>query len=121
MSFGVFIGGTLGFALMAALLYIWGYRKSRRMPRRLQGQIGRLIEERIMELLRAQSEGASLTEIARVIKDISVGGQLQGYKLQVDDAKAAGEAVLKQMLVRGLVFENGQGKAARYVLRNIEG
>ncbi len=121
MSFGVFIAGTLGFALMAALLYIWGYRKSRRTPRRLQGQIGRLIEERILELLRRQPEGASLAEIARFIGGISVGGQLQGYKLQVDDAEAAAQAVLQQMLVRGLLLEKVQGRAMRYVLRNIEG
>lgn len=116
MSVGVFCIGTLAFAAMAALLYVWGYRKSRRMPRRLEAHIGQAIEARIRQLLTEQPEGASLKEIARSIDGIAVGGQLQGYRLQVEDARAAALAVVEQMVRRGQLAEQ-KGKTPRYVLR----
>jgi hypothetical protein len=112
--------GTLGFAAMAAILYIWGYRKSRSTPRRLQAQMGQAIEERIKVLLAGQLHGATLKEIAKSISDLSVGGQLQGYKLQVEDARAASDAVLRQMISRGLVVKQDQGKTPKYLLTTIE-
>jgi hypothetical protein len=115
-----FIMGTLGFAAMAAILYIWGYRKSRSTPRRLQAQMGQAIEERIKVLLAGQLHGATLKEIAKSISDLSVGGQLQGYKLQVEDARAASDAVLRQMISRGLVVKQDQGKTPKYLLTTIE-
>jgi hypothetical protein len=115
-----FIVGTLGFAAMAAILYVWGYRKSRSTPRRLQAQMGQAIEERIKVLLAGQLHGATLKEIAKSISDLSVGGQLQGYKLQVEDARAASDAVLRQMISRGLVVKQDQGKTPKYLLTTIE-
>ena len=115
-----FIMGTLGFAAMAAILYIWGYRKSRSTPRRLQAQMGQAIEERIKVLLAGQLNGATLKEIAKSISDLSVGGQLQGYKLQVEDARAASDAVLRQMISRGLVVKQDQGRTPKYLLTTIE-
>ena len=116
MPIKVFIFGTLGFTVMGAILYVWGYRKSRHTPQRLQAQMGRAIEERIRICLTQQPHGATLKEIAKSIIDLSVGGQLQGYKLEVDDAHAAACAVLEQMIQRGLVTEHQQGKISTYVM-----
>lgn len=115
-----FIMGTLGFAAMGAVLYIWGYRKSRNTPRRLQARMGRAIEEKIRLFLSEQLHGATLKEIAKSIGDLSVGGQLEGYKLQVEDARAASEAVLQQMINRGMVVKQEQGKTPKYLLTTIE-
>jgi len=115
-----FIMGTLGFAAMGAILYVWGYRKSRSTPRRLHAQMGQAIEARIQTLLASQIHGATLKEIAKSIGDLSVGGQLQGYKLQVEDARAATDAVLRHMISRGLVVKHDQGKTPKYLLTTIE-
>jgi hypothetical protein len=120
MQIGVFILGTLGFAAASAILYVWGYRKSRKTPRWLQAQMGRAIEERIQSFLAGQSGGATLKEIAKAIDDISVGSQLQGYKLQVEDAGAVAGAVLQHMVVKGIVAEAGQQKPPLYVLKSKE-
>jgi hypothetical protein len=116
MQIGIFIIGTLGFAFTGAILYVWGYRKSCRAPYRLHAQMKREMERRIREFLAGHSQGATLKEIAGVVDDISVGGQLQGYKLTVGNARAAAGAVLQLMVARGEVAEQLQGNKLRYVL-----
>jgi hypothetical protein len=116
----VIVMGTLGFAVMGSILYVWGYRKSHKTPQRLEAQMGRVIEEKIKLCLTGQPHGATLKEIAKCIIGLSMGGQLQGYKLQVDDAPTAAYAVLRQMVNRGLVTEHNQGKLSTYVLTMTE-
>lgn len=102
---------------MSAILYVWGYRKARRAPRQLQQQMGQAIERQIQLCLTGQPRGATRKEIAKAIAGLSVGSQLQGYKLEVADTEAAAGAVLDRMIARGIVIEQGQGKSRTYVLR----
>lgn len=116
MSGEVFIMGTLGFAVMGALLYVWGYRKAHRMPRQLHHRMGQEIERQIQLCLTGRPQGATRKEIAKAIAGLSVGNQLQGYKLEVADTDAAAGGVLERMISRGMIREEGQGKARKYVL-----
>lgn len=116
MPIEMFILGTLGFAVAGAVLYVWGYRKSRRTPQRLQAQMGKAIEDCILGFLSEKEKGATLKEIAKAIQDIQVGGQLQGYKLQVEDGQAAAGAVLQRLAAKGLIAEQRLGKLTTYVL-----
>lgn len=113
----VFLMGTLGFAAMGALLYIWGYRKALRTPRQLHVQMGQAIERRIQLCLTGRPQGATRKELAKAIMDLGVGNQLQGYKLEVADAEVAAGAVLSRMIEWGMVIEQDQGKTLKYVLR----
>jgi hypothetical protein len=117
MSGEVFVMGTLGFAVMGAILYVWGYRKARRAPRQLHQRMGQVIERQIQLCLTERPQGATRKEIAKAIAGLSVGNQLQGYKLEVADTDAAAGAVLDRMIDRGIVSEQGQGKSRKYVLR----
>lgn len=117
MSGEVFIMGTLGFAVMGAILYVWGYRKAHRMPRQLHHRMGQEIERQIQLCLTGRPQGATRKEIAKAIAGLSVGNQLQGYKLEVADTDAAAGAVLERMITRGMIREEGQGKVRKYILR----
>lgn len=116
MSIEMFITGTLSFAACAVILYIWGYRKSRRTPQRLQMQMGQRIEARIIEFLAKREGGASLKEIGKAIKNMQVGSQMAGYKLQVEDGQAAANAVLKRMIAKGLILEEQRSNVPVYIL-----
>ncbi|HMM21234.1 MAG TPA: hypothetical protein PKA10_10880 [Selenomonadales bacterium] len=114
MPVEVFILGTLGFAVCGAVLYVWGYRRSRRMPQALQRQMGQLLEQKILAVLAECPEGATLKNLAGAIKNARIGNQLQGYRLAVDNHLVAAEAVVQRMVARGLVREAVAGQTKRY-------
>lgn len=116
MPLSVFILGTLGFAVCGALLYVWGYRRSRRMPGQLQQRMGLLLDRKILACLAASPQGATLKTLASAIRGVGVGSGLDGYRLKVDDHLAAAEAVVARMVETGQVREETRGKSRRYYL-----
>lgn len=116
MSVTTYILGTLAFAAVSALLYAWGYRRSRKMPRQLQGRMRQLLEQRILKLLLQYPQGATLKNLAAEIRGVKVGSQLQGYQLTVDNHRVTAEAVLNRLVANGLVREETQGSVKKYFI-----
>lgn len=116
MTLTVYILGTLSFAVLGALLYVWGYRRSRRMPQLLQRRMRQLMEDKILALLAECPQGATLKKLADEIRPVKVGSLLQGYRFSVANPLVTAEAVVGHLIASGAVREAMKGRSRRYFL-----
>ncbi len=114
MNTEVYILGTLSFAVMGALLYIYGYRRSYKMPQELQKQIAIKLEKKAMSFITKNAQGVTVKSIANEIKDVKVGSQLQGYRFSVKDSLATAQAVLDRLLATNKIKKVIDGKIVKY-------
>ncbi|WP_448588738.1 hypothetical protein [Thermodesulfobium sp.] len=116
MSIEIYILGTLSFAVMGALLYIYGYRRSYKMPQELKKQISIKLEKKIISFVSNHSSGVTLNEIANSIKDVKVGNHFQGYRFSVSDPIAAAESILNKLVESNKIKKVKDGKTIKYFL-----
>lgn len=100
---------------MSALIYIWGYQRSRKVPAKLHKEMRLALENKLMVNLAACSKGATGGDFARTIEGMAVGTQVQGYRLAVDDPHITAEAILADMEKRGLVTVKVVGNKSLYI------
>ncbi|AEE14650.1 hypothetical protein Thena_1021 [Thermodesulfobium narugense DSM 14796] len=116
MNIEFYILGTLSFAIMGALLYIYGYKRSYNMPKELQKQIGLKLEKKVISFISSHSQGVTLNDVANAIKDVKVGSHFQGYKFSVSDPLIAAEAVLDKLIETNKVKKIKNKNTTKYFL-----
>ena len=115
MDWVYFISGTFAFMVMSALIYIWGYRRSRKVPVKLHKEMRLALENKIMVYLADCPKGAAICDIARTIEGMAVGNQMQGYRLAVDNPLATAKAILADLEKRGLVTVKAVKNESLYI------
>lgn len=114
MNIEVYVLGTFSFAFMGALLYIYGYKRSYKMPQELRKQIAIKLEKKAMSFITKNAQGVTVKSIANEIKDVKVGSQLQGYRFSVNDPLITAQAVLDRLLATNKIKKVIDGKIIKY-------
>ncbi len=112
--------GILGFALVTAILYVWGLKKSVGQGQDLQR---RLIHKSAQRVLKATKKNGTIVrrEVVSLVCDVKVGNIWSKQKLCVTDANAFADALLKFLCEQQYLEEISHNKYQRKVLYSKKG
>ncbi len=107
--------GVLGFALVTAILYVWGLKKSAGQGQDLQR---RLIHKSAQRVLKAAKKNGTVArrDVVTLVSDVKVGNIWSKQKFCVTDANAFADALLKFLCEQQYLEEISHHKYQRKVL-----
>lgn len=97
MSIGQIILGIVLFAIAAAILYIWGLKKSMNQQEDLNRRLMSACGSRVLKHLK-KSGTVTKTEVARLIDGMTVGQAWSRQKIKVQDGKKVSGQVIDFLL-----------------------
>lgn len=109
MSTGQIILGILLFAVVTAILYVWGLRKSMTQARDLEHILLSKCSARVVKALHRQ-EFLTRKEIARQIQGVRAGLFWSRNRLEVQNAAAFAEKLIVYMQGQHLLEDAGGGR-----------
>lgn len=109
MSTGQIILGILLFAVVTAVLYLWGLRKSMTQARDLEHILLSKCSARVVKALGSR-EVITRKEIARQIQGVRAGLFWSRHRLEVQDAGAFADKLILYMKGQHLLEDAGDGR-----------
>jgi hypothetical protein len=106
MSKGQIIFGIAAFALVTAILYVWGLKKSLCQPEELHRSLMSACGSRVVKHLK-QHGTITEAEVARLIDGVTVGPFWSKQKVKVQDGKKAAGQVLAFLLEQQYIESAG--------------
>ncbi len=104
MSIGQTILGILLFALAAAVLYVWGMKKSITRNEDLSRQLMSVCGSRVMKYLK-KNESITKKEIAKLIEGTTVGTVWSKQRITVTDGKKVADSLIEYLVSQQYIID----------------
>lgn len=109
MSTGQMILGVILFAIVTAVLYVWGLKKSIDQQEDLNRSLMNACGSRVVKYLK-KHETITTAEIAGLIEGVTVGQLWSRRRMQVQDGKKVSGQVIDFLLEQLYIESIGNGK-----------